>query len=307
MAKRKTAGLSKGISYWSFPGGMENRADVISVLSHARQLGFASVELGVSDTGVLTLDATRSECRALARAGEAAGVGISALATNLYWATNLSAAKAAERSRAVEITKRMIEKARWLSADALVVVPGWVRSHFNPQAEAVPYDEAHARARESLRKCVKTAEKHRVTLAVLNAWSGLLVSPLEFRDFLDRLRSKRVTACLDVANATLAGCAEYWAAILGKRVFRVRVRDVRHRFEKNAGRGKAFRGFARGLGWGYQAAFCELGSGSVSWPAVMTALRKARYRGPLTALSRPPAPGLVEHSSRFLDKLIGMR
>jgi hexulose-6-phosphate isomerase len=200
----------------------------------------------------------------------------------------------------------MIEKASWLAADALVVIPGWVRSLFNPKAETVPYEEALARARESLRKCIKTAEKHKVTLAILNAWSGLLVSPLEFRDFLDRLRSKRVAACLDVANAALTGLPQHWVSILGRRVFRVRVRDVRHRFEKNAGRNKGFRGFARGMSWGYQAAYCELGSGSISWPEVMTALRKARYRGPLTALSRPPAPGLVERSSQFLDKLIGM-
>jgi L-ribulose-5-phosphate 3-epimerase len=305
--KSRIRKISRGISYWSFPGGVENRADVISVLSRARQLGFTSVELGISDTGVLRLETSRSECRALGRASEAAGVGISALATNLYWAANLGAHHAAERSRAVEITRVMVEKARWLGADALVVVPGWTRSLLNRAAEPVPYDEALARSRESLRKCVKAAEKHRVTLALLNAWSGLLASPVEFAAFVDKLRSRRVAACLDVGAAALAGEPQDWVRILGRRIARVRVRDVRRRFEKNAARSRAFRGFGRGLGWGYMAAFCQPGTGDVAWPAVVAALRKARYAGPLTALSGLPAPGAVEHAAEFLDKLIGMK
>ncbi len=307
MAKHKTKGMSKGISYWSFPGGMENRADVISVLSRARQLGFASVELGISDTGVLTLETSRSECRALARAGEAAGVAISSLATNLYWATSLSAPKAAERARAVETTRIMIEKARWLSAESLVVVPGWVHAFFNRRGEVVPYDEALARARESLKKCVKAAEKHRVTLALLNAWSGLLVSPLEFAAFVDKFRSRRVAACLDTGVAALNGHPQHWVRTLGRRIAGVHLRDLKRRFEKNTARNRAFRSFTRGGGWGFMAAFCELGSGDVDWPAVAEALRKARYKGPLTAVAHPPAPGLAERSSEFLDKLIRTR
>ena len=76
--------LHRGVSYWSFPGGMDNRADVISTLSRSRELGFSALELGISDTGVLTLETSRSECRALARAAEAADVRFSSLATNLY-------------------------------------------------------------------------------------------------------------------------------------------------------------------------------------------------------------------------------
>ncbi len=305
--KRKTRGMSKGISYWSFPGGMENRADVISVLARARELGFASVELGISDTGVLTLDTSRSECQALARAGEAAGVGISSLATNLYWASSLSASKAAERARAVEITRIMLEKARWLSAGALVVVPGWVHAHLSRRGEVVPYDEALVRARESLKKCVKAAEKQRVTLALVNAWSGFLLSPLEFAGFVDKFRSRRVAACLDVGSAALGGHPEHWIKILGRRIAGVHLRDVKQRFEKNTARSRAFRGFTRGGGWGFMSAFCELGSGDVDWTAVSGALAKARYKGPLTAVACPPAPGLAERTSEFMDKLIRAR
>jgi hexulose-6-phosphate isomerase len=265
------------------------------------------VELGISDTGVLTLETSRSECRALAQAAEAAGVEIASLATSLYWATSLSSPKAAERARAVEVTRIMIEKARWLTARALVVIPGWCRSHFNPKAEPVPYDQALARARESLRKCVRAAERSRVDLALLNAWSGLLLSPLEFADFIDKLRSRRVKACLDAGTAAMNGFPQHWAKILGRRLALVRVQDLKRRVERNSARSRFLRGFSRTQGWGFLAAYCEPGSGSVDWDALMSALSKLRYRGPLVALSHPPAPGMAERAGVFLDKLIGMQ
>ncbi len=307
MAKRKTKSISRAISYWSFPGGMENRADVISVLSRARHLGFNAVELGISDTGVLTLETTRSECRALARAADAADLAVCSLTTNLYWATSLSAPRAADRKKAVEMTRIMIEKAAWLKAGALVVVPGWVHSHFNPQAEPVPYDQALAYSRESLRKCVKTAEKHRVSLALLNAWSGLLLSPVELATFIDKLRSKRVSACLDTGTAALSGHPQHWIRILGKRLCCLRVRGLKRRFEKNSARSRLFRGFTRGQGWGFMAAYCDPGAGSIDWPEVAAALKKVRYKGPLISLGYPPTPGGVERSGKFLDKLVGMK
>ncbi len=303
--KTKASSRFKGVSYWSFPGGMENRADIVAALGGAREIGFAALELGISDTGVLTLDTSRSECRALARAAEAAEVKLSSLATNLYWTTNLASPRAGERAKAVEMTKVLIEKTAWLRAGTLVVVPGWVHSHFTPRAEPVPYDEALARARESLKKCVKAAEKARVTLALLNAWSGLLLSPLEFAGFIERLRSKRVGACLDLGTAALSGYPQHWIKLLGRRISLVRVTDLRGHFESNAARNRAFRDFGNCQGWGFMAAYCEPGTGNVDWPAVVAALRKTRYRGPLVALSHPPRSGVLERTAAFMDNLVG--
>jgi len=297
--------LSRGVSYWSFPGGMENRTDIISALSSARQLGFSSLELGISDTGVLTLETSRSECRALARAAEAVEVGLSSLATNLYWTTNLASPRAAERNRAVEITTALIERAAWLDARAVVVIPGWVHSRSRPEAPPVPYDEAMARARESVKKCVKIAEKARITLALLNAPGGLMLSPLEFSAFIEGLRSRRAAACLDIGTAALYGHPHHWIKLLRSRIALIRATDLKRSFEGNVARSRRFRNFGTPQGWGFMAACCQPGTGSVDWPAVGQALRKARYKGPLIALSHPPRPGLLEHTGAFLDKLIG--
>jgi len=299
-------GMKKSISYWSFPGGLENRADIPAVFAQAKQLGFAAVELGISDTGQLKLETSRSECQALARAAKAAGVEIASLATGLYWAASLTASRKETRARAVEMTKVMLEKARWLGTDALLVIPGAVHVFFMPDSEIVPYDEALERSRESLRACVKFAEKQRVTMALENVWNKLLLSPVEMRDFVDRFRSRRVGVYFDTGNVVVTGYPEHWIRILGRRIARVHLKDFKWRFEGDVNKVRGFAGFAAGQAWGTMAAFCDLGAGDVNWPNVMAAFAKAGYRGPLTAEMLPPAPGMLERTSAFMDKLLAM-
>jgi len=299
-------GLRKSISYWSFPGGLENRADIPAVLAQAKALGFAAVELGISDTGQLTLGTSRSECQALARAAAAARIEIASLATGLYWATSLTASKKEVRDKAIETTKLMLERARWLGTDALLVIPGAVSVFFMPDGEIVAYDQALARSRESLKQCVKFAEKQRVTLALENVWNKLLLSPLELRDFVDGFRSRRVGVYFDTGNVVVTGYPEQWIRILGRRIARVHLKDFKWRFQGDVNQVRGFGGFAAGQAWGTMAAFCDLGAGDVNWPAVMAAFRKAGYRGPLTAEMLPPAAGMLERTSAFMDKLLAM-
>jgi len=305
MAK-SSKGMRKSISYWSFPGGLDNRADIPAVFAEAKRLGFRTVELGISDTGQLKLDTSKSECQALAAAAKAAGVEIGSLATGLYWACSLTASKKETRDRAIEITKLMLEKARWLGTDALLVIPGAVSVFFLPDAEIVPYDEALARSRESLKQCVKFAEKQRVTMALENVWNKMLLSPVEMRDFVDAFRSKRVGVYFDTGNTMITGYPEHWIKILGRRIARVHLKDFKWRFEGDVNKIRGFRGFAAGQAWGTMAAFCDLGAGDVNWPAVMAAFRKSGYKGPLTAEMLPPGPGLIERTSAFMDKLMAM-
>ena len=53
--------MIKSISYWSFPGGLENTADYGEVFSRAKGLGFEAVEVGFGETGVLTPDSTEAQ------------------------------------------------------------------------------------------------------------------------------------------------------------------------------------------------------------------------------------------------------
>jgi hexulose-6-phosphate isomerase len=110
----------------------------------------------------------------------------------------------------------------------------------------------------------------------------------------------------DTGNAVLTGYPEQWIRILGRRIARVHLKDFKWRFEGDVNKVRGFGGFAAGQAWGTMAAFCDLGAGDVNWPAVMAAFRKSGYKGPLTAEMLPPAPGLLERTSAFMDKLLAM-
>ena len=183
-------------------------------------------------------------------------------------------------------------------------LPGASRHHWGTDLDV--YDEALARSRESLKQCLKFAEKQRVTMALENVWNKLLLSPLELRDFVDGFRSRRVGVYFDTGNVVVTGYPEHWIRILGRRIARVHLKDFKWRFQGDVNQVRGFGGFAAGQAWGTMAAFCDLGAGDVNWPAVMAAFRKAGYRGPLTAEMLPPAPGMLERTSAFMDKLLAM-
>ena len=115
--------MIKGISYWSFEGGLEGKAPIAAALKNAKAAGFESIELAVPG-GELSFDSDEKSCRDIAAQVKAAGLKLSSLATGVYWGTSLTSSSAATRKQAVEYTKKMLQLARWLGTDAILVVPG---------------------------------------------------------------------------------------------------------------------------------------------------------------------------------------
>ncbi len=95
-------------------------------------------------------------------------------------------------------------------------------------------------------------------------WNKFLLSPLEMRDFIDKIGSDRVGVYFDIGNVLVTGYPEHWVKILGKRIARVHVKDFR-----------TIVGNING--------FVDLLSGDANFPAVMKELRAAGYDGYLTA------------------------
>lgn len=301
--------MKKGISYWSFEGGLEGKAGIEKVLKEAKAAGFDSVELSVPG-GELNFDSSEKNCQDIAALARSVGVEISSVASGVYWGTSLTSSNAATRKLAVEYTKKMLHLARWLGTDAILVVPGAVDVFFDPKSEHVRYDECYKRARQSIRACVKTAEKLKVALCLENVWSKFLLSPLEYRDFIDSFRSRYVKSYFDCGNTRLLGFPEHWIQLLGKRIGRVHWKDFKFLFFGGGEQGEtleiatACRKIAQGSAWAGAYSFCDLGAGDVDWKAVMASFRKAGYNGYVTAEMLPWKAGLPEQVSKDMDALL---
>jgi len=161
---------------------------------------------------------------------------------------------------------------------------------FNPDAEVISYDIVLARARQGMKRLLKTAEQCKVALAVENVWSKFLLSPVEMRDFIDGFKSEYVGSYFDVGNVMAFGYPEQWIRILGKRIKRVHFKDFK-------------------TACGGVDGFCDLLEGDVNWPAVMKAFRAVGYNGYCTAEMIPLYPChpmvRIKNTSNAMDAIFG--
>ena len=277
--------MKKSISYWSFPEKLANgsKMNLKNCMEQAKKAGFEAIELAVAEKGELSLDSTKEDVGRIVQTAKEAGIELSSLATGLFWDYSLSSSSDKVRDKARRIVKKMLELASYLGVDTILVVPGAV-------AEVVPYDIAYKRSLESLRECVPTAERYKVSIGIENVWNKFLLSPLEMRDFIDQVESEYLGAYFDVGNALLTGYPEHWIRILGKRIKKVHIKDF-----------KVSIGNANG--------FCDLLEGDVNWAEVMKALREIGYSDYITAEMVPAysqhPEALLCNTSRSMDFILG--
>jgi len=277
--------MKKSISYWSFPEKLANgsKMNLKNCMEQAKKAGFEAIELAVAEKGELSLDSTKEDVGRIVQTAKEAGIELSSLATGLFWDYSLSSSSDKVRDKARRIVKKMLELASYLGVDTILVVPGAV-------AEVVSYDIAYKRSLESLRECVPTAERYKVSIGIENVWNKFLLSPLEMRDFIDQVESEYLGAYFDVGNALLTGYPEHWIRILGKRIKKVHIKDF-----------KVSIGNANG--------FCDLLEGDVNWAVVMKALREIGYSDYITAEMVPAysqhPEALLCNTSRSMDFILG--
>lgn len=279
----------KGISYWSFPGGLDGSKPVAEAFREAKKAGFQSVEVCLSETGDVSLASTERSIADVARAAEDTGIKISSVACGLFWGKSLSANDPAVRAEALEIGAKLIDVAAWLDAGCVLVIPGAVDVFFDPTAEVIDYDTVWDRATESISSLLGRAEAAGIVLGIENVWSKFLVGPVELCKFIDQFDSDWVGSYFDVGNAMLVGYPEHWIRTLGARIKRVHLKD-----------------FRRGVGTAH--GFVDLLAGDVNWPEVIGALREVGYQSYLTAEMIPGyqfhPEVLIENTSRAMNAIL---
>ena len=239
--------------------------DTLSRLDLAREAGFQGVEVNLEPWQEYSLASSDDELAVLRRAVESRGLRVSTVYDREQWHFPMSSRDPAMRSRCSAIIAGLCRAAAILGADAVLVMPGAVDNRIlAPHPEIVPYDAAYLNARQVLAELAATGEQYRVRLAAENCPSKFLISPLEFARFLDEIGSPWVGACFDTGNALCYGFPEHWIPILGTRIFRIHLKDVR----------VVMQGAVTPT---------PLLAGDVDWPAVRAALAATGYDGWLTA------------------------
>jgi L-ribulose-5-phosphate 3-epimerase len=267
-----------GIFEGAFPVGL----DLANCFALVKQAGFEGVELSLQDTtpllpearnettqgimaieqsvgldqpreGGLRLNSTPEEIEQIGRMARTTGLAVTSVSTMQLFYYPLSSRVPVVRERAIRIVRKMIESTAQLGGDLVLVVPGMVTAED-------PYEDVWQRSCEVLSPLVPYAQQMGVSIAIENVWNRFLLSPLEYRDYIDSFASPFVGAYFDVANVLRYGFPEQWIELLGRRLKRIHFKDYRLDVDDIRG-------------------FTYLMQGDVPWSRVVNALRKIGYAG----------------------------
>jgi L-ribulose-5-phosphate 3-epimerase len=281
--------MEKGINYWAFPAEADGAPiDVRKAMKRARELGYDCFEPTLEATGAISASTTQREAEAIRKEAEGLGLRLRTLASGLAWGSSPTHPDPEVRAKAVSTYERMLEVAHWLGIETILYLPGMVSALFIPGFPPQPYDAVWGWAEECLRRLLPVAERTRVRIGIENVWNRFLLSPLEMRDFIDSFGTPMVGSYFDVGNIMLYGHPEHWIAILGKRIQAVHLKDFR-------------------VSSGNLDGFVDLLSGDVNWKAVMTALSKVGYDGPMTAEIVPGRAGAAEKAIAAMRLIESMK
>ena len=273
-----------GWIYCGFGGETKPR----EFIDWAAAQGLDGVELTVGDC--LAVDTTEDEAKALTAYAKEKGVGLRSLATGAGWGKWLCADDPAERAEAIAFVKKYLQLAAWLGAETVLVVPGATRVAWDASHAEVSYKNAWENATASVRELIPVAESLGVNLALENVWNRFLISPMEWKLFLDQFESMRVGIYFDAANCCLTCRPEDFPEILGDRIKAVHLKN----FAESDSAG-GLHGFGD-----------DLFAGVVDFKKLFAAFAKIGYAGPYTVEMIPFSrlPDLVMPDAALAEKMV---
>ena len=285
--------MNIGVNQFCFPMSY----DVADAVKAAKRLGFDSIEVcftaadgarpggGVTDAldisgyhnRLLNMGSTDKDVRELKKLADDTGIRISSVGGIVSFSIYpLTATDAQVAQKSMDAVKKMLDFARILGADTILVIPGMLTADME-------YKAAYALAQSRVAQLAAYAPD--IQLAIENVWNGMLYSPLEMSRFVDETGRSNVGVYFDIANARRFGWPQQWIRTQGRRIRQFHCKDYRMSVDTING-------------------FTNLLDGDVDWPEVMTAIRETGYNGELVVELVPPAHYLVENTLTYAQNTL---
>lgn len=245
--------MKTGVSFYTFAQDVS----LHEACEQTKKAGYDGVELVLSESGELNMHTSDRDLIRMRTMINDMGLEVCSVGAWNIWEHNLAGNNADDVSYAKDIVKKQIDAAAAFGADTILLVPGWVGTPF--AKGVVSYDVCYENSRNAVKELSGYAAGAKVSIGIENVWNKFLLSPLEFRRFLDEIDSPYVGAYFDVGNIIYIGYPEQWIRILGEKyIKKLHFCDCR---SDQAGLGM----------------FVDLFEGDVNFTDVMQAVKEINY------------------------------
>lgn len=256
--------MYKALNYWIY-GGYTGVKTPYEFIDFAVSQQIDGVEMTVG--GCIKPEIPESECRAIAAYAAEKNVGLRTIATDFYWRCSLTSEDAAERSAAMEFSRKYLQIANWLDVETVLFIPGAAKVPWDPSQKAVSYAKVWDFSKSAIEQLIPLAEDLDVNLALENVWNRFLFSPMEWKHYLEQFSSPKVGMYFDVANCCIYLPPQDYIEILGSRIKAIHIKNFT---------GSDCAGGLHDFG-------DDLLEGDVDFSVLREVLKKTGYHGPLTA------------------------
>ena len=230
---------------------------VLEKFKMLKEVGFDGVELD---------SPTALDKKEILQARDATGLVINGTVDAVHWKEPLSSPSDDVRAGALAALKTALRETKEFGGSSVLLVPAVVNKQ-------ISYDDAYTRSQAEIREALPVAEETGVKIALENVWNNFLVSPLETARYIDEFNSPLVVSHFDVGNVLRYGWPEQWIRILGKRIYKLDIKEYSLKKMHDEG---VYKGFN-----------VELLEGDCDWPAVMRGSTKSAT--PVGARPKCPA------------------
>lgn len=237
--------IKKGLGYWM----IKEDLSLLDKFKLVKDLGFDGIEFNSP------LDIPLDD---LLEARDKTGIEVPSTVNKDHWGKPISDPDPAVRQFTIDSMAKSLEQTKELGGDTVLLVPGVV-------SDTVSYKTAYGNALDSIRKMIPHAEKTGVKIALENVWNNFILSPIEAKDFLDKIDHPLVGWYFDLGNILRYGWPDHWLEVLGDKVFKLHVKEYSKKIMNEEGLGKGFN--------------IELTQGDVNWSQVMKTIKDINYKG----------------------------
>ena len=264
--------IKKSLKFSMVQGNMS----ILDKFRLLKDLGFDGVEMDSPN---------ELDNKEILAARDQTGLEIPGVVNSRHWKLPLSHPDKQIREQCVEATKTALNDCKAYGGTTVLLVAGIVN-------ETISYDEAYQRTTDAIEKILPEAEKTGVKIAIENVWNNFLLSPMEAARYIDEFDNPMIGWYFDVGNILRYGWPEHWIRTLGKRIFKIDIKDYSKVKMREEGLWKGFD--------------VKLAEGDVDWKKVNKALSEIGYKGWGSAEVKGGEKERLKEIAERMDRIYGM-